>query len=144
MAKDDWAIAVGVKSYFDPDLGGLEGPENDANEFHKWVVSRDGGAVPRGQAQLILSSMYHPPFQSASDAMPTAEAVKAAFDHLRSIADENQKKENGRVVGRRLYLFFSGHGFKFGIFIGRLLADLAVRGETDFNIALFSAKRLLS
>ncbi len=111
MARDDWAIAVGVKSYFDPDLGGLEGPENDANEFYKWVVSNDGGAVPPGQAQLILSSMYHPPFQSATDAMPTAEAVKVAFDHLRSIADENQKKENGRVVGRRLYLFFSGHGF---------------------------------
>jgi hypothetical protein len=111
MAKDDWAIVAGVKTYFDPDLGGLEGPENDANEFYQWVVSDGGGAVARGQAQLILSSMYHVPFQSASDAMPTAEAVKASFDHLKSIADENEQNGNGRVVGRRLYLFFSGHGF---------------------------------
>lgn len=111
MGKDDWAISVGVKDYFDSDLAGLEGPENDANEFHQWVISEDGGAVPTGQAQLILSSLYKPPFKSASDALPTAEAVKEAFDHLRSIAEENEKQENGRVVGRRLYLFFSGHGF---------------------------------
>ena len=111
MAKDDWAIVVGVKAYFDPDLAGLEGPENDANEFHQWVVSDSGGGVPPGQAQLILSSMYNPPFQAVSAAMPTAEAVKSAFDHLKSIAEENEEKGNGRVVGRRLYLFFSGHGF---------------------------------
>ena len=111
MAKDDWAIVVGVKAYFDSHLAGLEGPENDANEFYQWAVSDDGGAVPKGQAQLILSSMYNPPFKAATDAMPTAEAVKAAFDHLKSIAEENGENGNGRVVGRRLYLFFSGHGF---------------------------------
>jgi hypothetical protein len=111
MEKDDWAIVVGVKSYFDPDLGGLEGPENDANEFYQWVTSEDGGGVQGGQAELILSSKYHPPFQAVSDAQPTAEAVKAAFDHLKAIAAKNEKKGNGRVVGRRLYLFFSGHGF---------------------------------
>jgi hypothetical protein len=111
MQNDDWAIVVGVKAYFDPDLAGLEGPENDANEFYQWAISDDGGAVPPGQAQLILSSMYNPPFKAATDAMPTAEAVKIAFDHLRSIAAENGENDNGRVVGRRLYLFFSGHGF---------------------------------
>jgi len=111
MATDDWAIVVGIKSYFDPDLAGLEGPENDAREFYDWVVSADGGAVPKAQAQCILSSDYHPPFASAAAAMPTAEAIKGAFDHLRSIADENEEKGLGRTVGKRLYLFFSGHGF---------------------------------
>jgi hypothetical protein len=111
MAKEDWAIVVGIKNYFDPNLSGLEGPENDAMEFYDWVVSDDGGAVPKGQAKLILSSDYNPPFTSAAAAMPTAEAIKFAFDHLRSIADENEAKGVGREVGRRLYLFFAGHGF---------------------------------
>jgi hypothetical protein len=111
LAKDDWAIVVGIKSYFDPDLAGLQGPETDAREFHDWVIRSDGGAVPEGQAKCILSSDYDPPFATAAAAMPTAEAVKVAFDHLRSIADENEAKGNGRVVGDRLYLFFSGHGF---------------------------------
>ena len=111
MASDDWAIVVGIKSYFDPALAGLEGPENDAKEFYDWTVSTDGGAVPKPQATLIVSSDYHPPFTNAASAMPTAEGIKGAFDHLRSIADENEGKGLGREVGRRLYLFFSGHGF---------------------------------
>lgn len=111
MEKDDWAIVVGIKNYFDPALSGLQGPENDATEFHKWVVADDGGAVPTGQAKLILSSDYSPPFTSATSAMPTATAIKLAFDHLRSVADENERNGVGRNVGRRLYLFFAGHGF---------------------------------
>ena len=110
MAKNDWAIVVGIKNYFDPELAGLEGPENDAKEFYDWVVSADGGAVPKAQASCILSSDF-PLFTTAAEAQPTAEAIKTAFDHLRSIADENGEKGLGRNVGDRLYLFFSGHGF---------------------------------
>ncbi len=36
---------------------------------------------------------------------------------------------------------FSGHGFKFGILIGRILSDLAVHGKTAYNLSLFSAQR---
>src|SRR5471030_1970768 len=111
MAKGDWAIVVGIKSYADPGLAGLEGPENDAKEFHDWVVSDAGGGVPKDQAKLIRSSDYGPPFTSAATAMPTQEAIKAAFDHLMTMADANAAKGLGRVVGDRLYLFFSGHGF---------------------------------
>jgi sarcosine oxidase len=35
----------------------------------------------------------------------------------------------------------SGHGFKFAIVIGRILADLAVRGATEYNIARFRLGR---
>jgi sarcosine oxidase len=35
----------------------------------------------------------------------------------------------------------SGHGFKFGIVIGRILADLAVRGETEYPIERFRLDR---
>jgi sarcosine oxidase len=35
----------------------------------------------------------------------------------------------------------SGHGFKFGIVIGRILADLATRGATDHDIARFRLDR---
>src|SRR5256885_6724200 len=38
---------------------------------------------------------------------------------------------------------FSGHGFKFGVLIGRILADLAMKGTTPYDISLFSVKRLL-
>jgi sarcosine oxidase len=38
----------------------------------------------------------------------------------------------------------SGHGFKFGILIGRILADLSQRGVTDHPIELFKLARLKS
>jgi glycine/D-amino acid oxidase-like deaminating enzyme len=36
---------------------------------------------------------------------------------------------------------FSGHGFKFGGMVGRILADLAVYGRTSYDISPFSAQR---
>lgn len=38
---------------------------------------------------------------------------------------------------------FSGHGFKFGILMGRILADLALDGTTAHDISLFSVGRFL-
>jgi hypothetical protein len=112
MPKNDWAVAVGIQSYFDSGaLGALAGPENDATEFFEWVTSSSGGDVPAGQATLILSSTYGPPFSSEAAAMPTREAVKGAFDHLMSIAEENDQKGLGLTVGDRLYVFMAGHGF---------------------------------
>jgi sarcosine oxidase len=39
---------------------------------------------------------------------------------------------------------FSGHGFKFGPLIGRILADLATAGTTRYPIDLFSVRRFLA
>jgi monomeric sarcosine oxidase len=36
---------------------------------------------------------------------------------------------------------FSGHGFKFAILVGRILADLATQGNTAYPIDLFTLKR---
>lgn len=38
---------------------------------------------------------------------------------------------------------FSGHGFKFGILVGQILADLALTGRTPHNISLFRVGRFL-
>jgi uncharacterized caspase-like protein len=112
MGKNDWAVVVGIQSYFDSGaLGALAGPENDATEFFEWVTSSTGGAVPKDQAILILSSTYKPPFTSAAAAMPTKKALKLAFDHLKKIAEENDSKKLGLSVGDRLYVFMAGHGF---------------------------------
>ena len=35
----------------------------------------------------------------------------------------------------------SGHGFKFGVVIGRILADLAVQGATGYPIERFRLDR---
>lgn len=36
---------------------------------------------------------------------------------------------------------FSGHGFKFASVVGEILADLALEGETDYDISMFALDR---
>ena len=38
---------------------------------------------------------------------------------------------------------FSGHGFKFSTLIGKILAELAIEGETQHDISLFKLERFL-
>ena len=109
MAETDWALCVGIRLY--PALGDLDGPENDAIAFHEWVTSPAGGAVPAGQALLALSSQFSPPFPSAAEARPTAEPIVKFFERLEDVAAASNARGDGFVVGRRLYLYFCGHGF---------------------------------
>jgi hypothetical protein len=109
MPDRDKAIIVGIRSY--PGLSNLDGPENDAKKFHQWVTSKAGGQVKGKDAKLILSSHYGP-MKKAIDARPTLEAVQRELDLLQEEAEDSSKRGEGFRAGRRLYLFFSGHGFE--------------------------------
>lgn len=129
MNAEDWAIVVGINEY--PGLGNLNGPENDAQDFYDWLVSPDGGQVPiktdqlrlnpatlnyppfvpGHQLKLIKSSDFSPPFGGVDTAKPTDAEVHQAFSELATIAAFNKKQGNGYRIGRRLYLYFAGHGF---------------------------------
>jgi Caspase domain len=113
MAKNDWAIVVGIDTYFDSSLPPLQGPENDAEAFYDWVTHSAGGGVPKDQAFRILSSAFQTPFASIADAKPTAAEIVELFDRLRARAAANAASEEGigYHVGDRIWLFFAGHGF---------------------------------
>ncbi len=107
MAANDWAIVVGIRVY--PDLTNLDGPENDANAMYAWLTAPHGGAVPVDQTALILSSQFPPPLDGIH-AEPTPIDILNAFENLQEVADHNSDAGNGRKVGRRLYIYMSGHG----------------------------------
>lgn len=107
MNDRDWAIVVGIKNYFDQKFNTLEGPENDAREFYKWVTSPAGGGVPEGQHVLIIPKT---PFAGPDSANPTAAMISAAFDHFDTLNKINQDNGKRIPVGRRLWAFFAGHG----------------------------------
>ena len=112
MGDQDYAIVVGIDTYFDSEnFPKLKGPENDAREFYDWVTSSTGGAVPGKNALRVLSSEFRQPFQSLVDAKPTAKEIVAVFDAVFRVAGENAERGIGYKVGRRVYLFFAGHGF---------------------------------
>lgn len=108
--KQDWAIIVGIQVYPDPAFIDLGGPENDARSFRKWLISPKGGNIWAENVSLILSSNYLQPFANTRKAKPTAKRIKDEFKKLKAISDENKSLGKGRKIGRRLYLYFAGHG----------------------------------
>jgi Caspase domain len=126
MADNDRAVVVGINKY--PELGNLEGPENDANEFADWLRARDGGAVPAGNIKLILSSHYRDA-ASVIDAEPTTTAVDREFDRLFELGNQNQGQ-----AGRRLYIFLAGHGFAPNLDTAALLMANAARGRAGYHL----------
>lgn len=127
MAKDDWAVVVGIKNY--PGLSNLDGPENDARDFYDWLVDPTGGDVPKDQVTLILSP--DPPPATPTAAIPTTQQIEGAFDNLDDIA--NQEGNNGRV-GRRLYLYLSGHGFAPDFEQAAILMANATQNRTGLHL----------
>lgn len=116
MTETDYAVIIGLQNYpglDDPANGrqALSGPENDAKGFKDWIVSPDGGNVPKQNTKLILSSDYTPvKEEDLYRAQPAELEVAEGFRTLRRISLRNQRNGAGSRVGRRLYIFMSGHG----------------------------------
>lgn len=111
MRKDDWAVVVGIDTYFDSKFPALQGPDNDARAFYEWVTSPTGGAVPKDQALGVFSSDFARPFPALTEARPTTEQITAAINRLIATAEASEERGDGLKAGDRLYLFFAGHGF---------------------------------
>lgn len=106
MAVNDYAVVVGINNYPHPTLKSLEGPENDANAFYEWLLSAEGGDVPDENIELILSSQFPERQPNVSDINNFIEMKLMDMDYedLLDCAQGIGRK------GRRLYLFFAGHG----------------------------------
>lgn len=119
MNEGDYAIVVGIARY--PALGeggqplDLKGPLNDVEAVVAWLTDPAGGNIPNRHPNLqVITSP--PPGASAPGRMPSPSIVEleAALHELDRIAQENRAAMRGEEVGRRLYIYMSGHGFSPG------------------------------
>src|SRR5258708_7093906 len=129
MALADYALCVGINRY--PGLTSLNGAELDAQAFYDWVTG--SGGVPQANAKLILSSQFPAPAQAAQ-AQPASQEIWTFFEQLRAAANANNTAGNGLIAGRRLYLFFSGHGFSPSLDMSGVLMANAER-DTPHNLS---------
>lgn len=132
MAQDDWGVVVGVRYY--PGLTNLDGPVNDATEFYQWLVSNGGGQVPPDQVALIISPNYNPPLPLPQNAEPKHATIEETFNNLVYVAEQNQDAGKGKKVGRRLYIYMSGHGCSPRLNDTALLAANATRTIVGYHI----------
>lgn len=115
MAKlDHYAILVAINRY--PGLTNLAGPENDADNFFRWLIDPAGGDLqnpigrPPDQRRVeVIRSSDFPAVVDPYDANPTETEFKKVLN--RWLKDKDDWHDR---VGERLYLFFAGHGFTAG------------------------------
>ncbi|MFE1830169.1 caspase domain-containing protein [Streptomyces yangpuensis] len=89
----DYGLIIGIAHY--PHLRRLEGPIEDARQFANWL--KQEGNLPEGNVKLIESV----PDESG---LPVLAEVESALD------DIIRQAEVHPGAGRRLYVYFAGHG----------------------------------
>ena len=112
---DHYAIVIGIDLY--PQLRALKAAEKDATDFALWLTKEDGGGLPPKNVKIIKSLPTNPsnPF--------LARPIQAEIDEaLNSFGI--MKKER---IGKRLYFYFSGHGFGPNfVDVGMLMANASL------------------
>ncbi len=98
-APEDHAIVVGIDRYRNPGIYSLRGAVNDANLFREWLIRADGGGLNPNNVKCVLSGSNGAAYTPSVD-----EIVLKILEYF------DQMENTGRPVGRRLYLFFAGHG----------------------------------
>ncbi len=127
MNNEDYAVVVGIRAYpgfgrTRRDANDLNGPDNDATTIHEWLIARDKGGVPPVNVKLIRSKDFVQPFPAVTGAAPQKQAILDAFGDLVARAEDNLAEGRPIRIGRRLYVYMSGHGFalerrKGGLFV---------------------------
>jgi len=115
MADTDYAIVIGVGSY--PSFGATEqeaqdllGPDSDAAAVYAWMGDPDGGGITDpGRIRVVRTSAV--PANGGAAPWPPKQAILDEFDRLESLSQQNTMAKRGARVGRRLYVYASGHGF---------------------------------
>jgi hypothetical protein len=118
VAADDFGVIVGIQRYpgFGPtptQSNDLRGPDRDSAAVIEWLTDPKGGDVPAANVRGFRSATYPDPFLEGK-VEPRKGDVIGAFRWLDGIASRHNADMQGMTVGRRLYLYATGHGFGRG------------------------------
>lgn len=108
MPLVDHALVVGIDRY--PVLGSLSGAQCDAMAFHAWVTTA-GGVDPANTTKIVSSDFPPAAANQFWNEQPAPRTVDDFFHAVQAASDANDANGEGPQVGKRLYMFFSGHGF---------------------------------
>ena len=144
MNEHDYAILIGVQEYPHEKMSDLKGPVNDVLEFRKWLVDPLGGNMP---SNIDRIRMINSP---GGQGKGNVQYAKPNFEQIRDVLHEFVKKKeqiiddskvddlkdfykevttvNGVAydqyyVGRRLYLYMSGHGISNSERVALMMAN---------------------
>lgn len=119
----DYAIAVGI-SFYPEEWDPLMAAPIDATRFMDWVLDSEGGDVCPENTRLILTTAGRQS-NAVLDTKPDQDDIDQALIDF-GVHPDWDKRWKGKFLGRRLYFYFSGHGFgPESNDVGMLMADAA-------------------
>lgn len=131
MALHDRAVVVGIQAYPHFGPGGtaasLQAPVRNAQAVANWLRSK--GGLPEDCCDLIVDT--EDPAGGVPE--PTKAKIEAALHRLAREAQAQKERGLGELIGRRLYLYMSGHGWSPGVQQSCIFAANASSSET-FNV----------
>lgn len=139
MNTEDYAIVVGVSKYpglgeeQDPSSADLKASHRDAEAVAAWLVDPNGGGLPENNVKKFLTDDSLE--QNANNASPKAEEIRIAFRSFIDLANRNRNRGEGLKVGRRLYIYMSGHGFSPRMGQGALYTANAIPLDASHSYA---------
>jgi hypothetical protein len=105
-ARHDWAVVVGISHYPGHGLKPLRGPVLDAEDVKSWLQDPSGGGLTDGdRIKSKTSDDFEPKAPSYPHARPNPSDIQLLFDEIR---EEVRSSPEG--IGRRLWVYMSGHG----------------------------------
>jgi hypothetical protein len=116
MNNEDHAIVIGIRRYpmfgkSERDARDLKGPDQDAAAIYEWLTDPNKGGVPPDHVTYIRSQDFPDPFPDNIQAEPTEQKFMEALNKLHALGQKNDQQNKGTRIGRRLYIYASGHGF---------------------------------
>jgi len=124
MNPEDYAIVIGIENY--SSLPVLSDATKDATQFARWLQDPVGGGLDEKKIRLILSPPQIPTPPKRHE--PYKELIDEAFTSFKILATKGR-------VGRRLYFYFSGHGYGQDDDLGMFMVE-ASEDQANLNIGL--------
>lgn len=107
----DYAIVVGVNRYRHKFLSELKGAVGDTIDFLEWLISQHGGNVPHNNIYWFCTP--EPKAEDLPAELQSIDVQPARRDGILDVMGEFielAEANDYEPIGRRLYLYFSGHG----------------------------------
>lgn len=110
MSKNEWhyAVVVGIDAY--PGVSDLRLPRHDAREFKTWLLSPQGGNLPRENVHCVMIEQDEPAFADAFAAEPTSDQLDKTLARIHKHYTTRLNNDPEGWDSSRLYLYASGHG----------------------------------
>jgi hypothetical protein len=132
-----FGVVVGINRY--PGLsavGDLSFARSDAKRFHEWLVSPEGGGVPKDNTALLRDPRGPGPIAARRNAFPTQRDVNDVLLEWREAVRAKAPPGHPSWRETRIYIYVAGHGYTPPDGVAAMLLADAADDQLGYHLEL--------